>query len=407
MSLPWLGPALLRPGGAPATDPIGVELFAARADTPFGAVGSLLSLGGIWNAEVVPPGYDSAVTAVGRLVISCAALLAFGHLLLRRAGVGSGSGLGPGSGPGTGRESAVPERDARACAGLAMAAAAGFALACVGLTGPGRDLLQALIEFWPGFAALRDGQVFIAPLALAEAVGLGALAVVLARGEGGRALAAAALVAPVALLPGVAWGMGGRLDAVPYPADWARARVLTARDPVPGAVLSLPWAAHRRVTWNGGRTLLDPAPRLLSRRVVWNDGLRVGGPSPSGGAGPAPSGGARGTVPEDPKAREAERLLAAPGPRTAALAAAGYRYVVVARTTALTGEDTIGTRLPGAVRVLSGGQLTVYRIPRPDPFREAAPPTWTPVTCGLITLLLTLWSFGASGPSLVAPRHTR
>ena len=42
-SLPWLVPSLLRTVYA---DPAGVTAFAARADTPFGSLGSLLMLGG-------------------------------------------------------------------------------------------------------------------------------------------------------------------------------------------------------------------------------------------------------------------------------------------------------------------------------------------------------------------------
>ena len=54
LSLPWLIPSLLRQVYA---DPAGVAAFAARADTPFGTVGSLLMLGGMWNAQTVPAGY--------------------------------------------------------------------------------------------------------------------------------------------------------------------------------------------------------------------------------------------------------------------------------------------------------------------------------------------------------------
>ena len=50
---------------------------------------------------------------------------------------------------------------------------AGLVLAALGVTAPGRDLLRSLIAAWPGFAVLRDAQQFVAPLALAEAVGFG------------------------------------------------------------------------------------------------------------------------------------------------------------------------------------------------------------------------------------------
>jgi len=50
-SLPWFIPSLLHPV---YVDPASVAAFAARADTPFGSLGSLLMLGGNWNAQTVP-----------------------------------------------------------------------------------------------------------------------------------------------------------------------------------------------------------------------------------------------------------------------------------------------------------------------------------------------------------------
>ena len=148
-SLPWLIPSLLRPVYA---DPAGVAAFAARADTPFGSAGSVLMLGGMWNARAVPAGYGG-----GWSVLWLAAVLtALAGFVL----------LGP--------------RPAR-WPGLGAAAVVGLAIACLGLTGPGQDLLRAAQVLWPGFAVLRDGQQFAAPLALAEALGVGLAAAWLAR----------------------------------------------------------------------------------------------------------------------------------------------------------------------------------------------------------------------------------
>ena len=49
----------------------------------------------------------------------------------------------------------------------------GSAVASIGASEPGRELLRAAGRVWPGFAVLRDGQQFVAPLALAEAAGFG------------------------------------------------------------------------------------------------------------------------------------------------------------------------------------------------------------------------------------------
>ena len=127
------------------------------------------------------------------------------------------------------------------------------------------------------------------------------------------------LLAPVLLLPGLAWGAAGRLRPVWYPAGWlAAARVIDAA-PGPGDVLLLPWAADRRPAWNGGEAMLDPWPRLLSRPVIWNDGTQVGDVP---------------LAPEDPQARRLDATVSGRGPLTAALRAAGVRFVVVGQRTA-------------------------------------------------------------------------
>ncbi|PZG05544.1 hypothetical protein C1J01_43315, partial [Nonomuraea aridisoli] len=144
-SLPWLVPTALRPEGLRG-DPVGVDAFAARADTPFGTVGSLLSLGGIWNLYAVPPGYETVPGAVARLLITLTGLAFF----LR----------------GT-----VPYKK-----GLSAAAVIGLGVASIGVTEPGRMAFRWAVELWAGFAVFRDAQQFVAPVALASAIGLGLLA---------------------------------------------------------------------------------------------------------------------------------------------------------------------------------------------------------------------------------------
>ena len=139
-SLPWLIPSLQH---AVYVDPGGVAAFAARADTPFGSVGSLLMLGGGWNAQTVPKGYGGAWSALWLAVVIVALA---GYLL-------------------SVRQHRWP--------GLGVAAVAGLLIACIGVTAPGRDLLRSVTGAWPGVAVLRDAQQFVAPLALAEAAGFG------------------------------------------------------------------------------------------------------------------------------------------------------------------------------------------------------------------------------------------
>ncbi len=330
MALPWLVPALLSASGT-RTDPAGVDLFAARADTPFGAFGSLLSLGGIWNAETVPPGHSPFLPALLRLLLCLAALAS---LVLHRSS---------------------PRARAALCSG-----ALGLALACVGITSSGRSLLRALIDLSPAFGALRDGQLYVAPLALATAQGLSHLADrpgdapeprfaprpgrerILREGRGWRG-GWVALV-PVMVLPTLAWGVSGRLESVEYPADWRAAQRLINADPAEGKVLSLPWGAYRRPEWNGGRAVLDPWPRMVGRRVVWNDGLRVGG---------------RALAQEDPLAREADRILRSGNGLADSLTAAGFRYVVISKDSS---EESWRIRLEDAEIALEGPTLLLYLL---------------------------------------------
>ena len=345
-SLPWLIPSVLHTVYA---DPAGVTAFAARADTPFGTVGSLVMLGGTWNATTVPKAYGGHWSAIW-LALVLAAIVGYAVLGLRR----------------------------HRWPGLATGAVAGLVIAAIGVTAPGRALLRDAIGFWPGFAIVRDGQQFTAPLALAEAAGFGlAVAWSMHPGSFGRgrpqaersggkhrrpaladapglALGVFALLAPVLLLPGLAWGAAGRLRPAAYPAAYlAAARTIDASR-TPGAVLLLPWAADRTPAWNHGEVMLDAWPRLVSRPVIWNDGTVVGNLA---------------LAPDDPRARRLDGLIASAGPLTAALRAAGIRFVVVdaappdARDPQNAQDTPAGARLPGCTALYNEPGLVVYQIP--------------------------------------------
>jgi hypothetical protein len=329
LSLPWLIPAF---AVAVHTDARGADVFAARADTPFGRLGSLVVLSGIWNAQTVPRGYGGGSSVVWLLVVAAAL---GGYLLLARA--------------------------RRVAPGLGVAALAGLVIAAIGVTSPGRAVLRDLVTAWAGFAVLRDGQEFVAPLALAEAVGLGALVAWIVAGaqrqasRATAALAAMAVLAPVVLLPGMAWGLAGRLRPVAYPADWLRARQVIDGNPARGSVLLLPWAAYRRYPWNGGEAVYDPWSRLLGREVISNDGLQVGNLT---------------LTQESADSIRLNRIVTASGPLTGALRAAGVLYVVVdagpllGQPGQLPGPGLAArARLPGAQVVMAGRDLVVFRLP--------------------------------------------
>ncbi|MBB6118721.1 hypothetical protein [Nocardiopsis algeriensis] len=378
VSLPWLLPSLV--SGA-ATDPAGVEAFAARADTPLGTAASLLMLGGVWNSHAVPAGYAHPVPLGVRVLMCLAALVAWVWVLRRERPV-----FGP---------------------GLTVAAVLGLVIALAGTVGPGRDLLAALISAWPGFGPLRDGQLYVAPLALVQALGLGAAAHWLTRdasaspGGRGRAEAAVSLGAgaglvllPLAALPGLLWGAAGALAPAEYPQEWLRAQAAVAADERPGAVLVLPWSAYRGVDWSGEPTVvLDPATKLFDRRTLWNDDLVVGA---SDGAEVVVEG-------EDARAREAAEVVG-PDPRTglperldaSALGGLGVRYVVVSAS--VDNQFWLGSEELSVV--VEGPGLTLLEVPDPHIKADKVGVPGLEVTSGLVTVGAILWSIARSGSSL-------
>ncbi|TQS26180.1 hypothetical protein FLW16_27200 [Microbispora sp. KK1-11] len=337
LSLPWLVPALVSVLGADATaDPAGVAAFAPRADGPFGTLGSLLTLGGIWNSHATVPGQDMPALAAVRLALTLVAVAGFVRLgfvrlgFVRLGSVRLGSVRRPAWWP-----------------GLAAAACAGVLIACAGAFAPG--VPRALIGWWAGFGPLRDAQVYVAPLAAAQAVGV-AVAMAALRAAMPAPVAAVAVAVPVLALPTFALGAFGRLGTAEYPEEWRRVQAVVNGDPAPGALLSLPWSAYRAFPWNGGRVVLDPATKMFSRPVVWNDALVVG------------TGGGRRirVAAESPRARRIGALLA--GPATASLTGAlkreGVRFVLAGGVD----ENTFLSRLPGATPVYRGPELLLVRL---------------------------------------------
>lgn len=317
VSLPWVLPALLRPGGT-ASDPAGVDAFAARADGPLGVPGSLFTLGGIWNAAVVPAERGSAVLAVAAVVLVTLALAAGLPPLVRAGG-----------------------------APLVTAGVAALVLPAAGAM-VGGPVVRYLVQQVSGAGLLRDGQKFLAGWVLLVAVCAGYAVRRIAGVRHGHTavVTVAGVVAVLALLPGLALGAGGRLAPVEYPPVWGQVRAALDGDPRPGAVVVLPWGPYRRFDWNAGRVVLDPAQRITARPVVQDDGL------------PLTSGRVAG---EDARAARVAVLLRGDGDLVGPLAAAGYRYVLVHASAP--GADRVVRRLDGAPCVVCDPRLSLHRLP--------------------------------------------
>ena len=256
---PWLVAGFLHAGSARSAA-AGAATFALQAEGPVPAPVAALSLGGIWNGDVVPDsrtgiaGWLTAVLVVGLVVL--------GHRTWRAA---------------------IDVRTGRAVA-WCWVVGTGVAL----LTWAAPDAVGWLGSRVPGGGVVRDGarMLVLAAPAVATAVGAGVAAVV-ARVEPGparRFVGVGLVLLPVLLLADAAWGMGGRLTAVSFPDSYPAMRAAVEAGP-PGDVLVLPLSSFRRPTWNGSRTVLDPVGRYQAAQLREQRRPRRGrGADPGGGS---------------------------------------------------------------------------------------------------------------------------
>jgi hypothetical protein len=293
VNLPWLLPGLL--GSAGPTDPSGVQAFAARSDTPFGVLGSLLTFGGIWKASIVPGERGSWLLVLLALLVTIAGLMAL------VAGI---------------RARGQHASTLRALAALGLA---GFVLAAIPTTRPGLRLSVWLVDHVAGAGILRDSQKWLLLTLLAVCVGF-AMALekggrwLRANGLGPGLLTGVAALLPVVVLPTLAWGISGKLEPVHYPAEWAQVR--TVLDALPDRRTAvLPWATYRSFAWNGDRAALDPAIRFFSGQVITDDALRVSA--------------VRTVAGESPVAALIGEALDQGQPLAPVLTSAGVRYLLV------------------------------------------------------------------------------
>ena len=305
-ALPWLVAAIVS-GSLSSSQAEGVTAFAARAEPGLGTLGSLASLGGIWNSEAVPDSRTTLFAVVAAVVLL--GVVAAGLPVVVRT------------------PTAVP---------LLILAAVAVVVPTLMATEPGLAFVESTVRTLPGLGVVRDAQKWVAAAVPGYTLAAAAAVVTLRRWLPGFVTATVCSLALVATLPDLAWGVGGKVVAVQYPPGWAAAAAVINADPRPVAVL--PADGMRHFPWAGDAPVLDPLPRWVRADVLTTGDLTISGDLVPGEGG---------------RARDVDRLLATGGDRDA-LARAGVGWVVVD-----SGGNTPALALPVAYR---DGDLAVYRV---------------------------------------------
>ena len=246
---PWVVAGLLHLDSA--TSSVAGSVFGVHTEGSLPAPLSALTLGGIWNAEVVPASRTGVVIPLVLLGVLVAAAVIGWPLARRRLG----------------------DRTTHALVALW---GVGYGVAVLSWATPGT--VGGLAGHVPGGGLLRDGGRFLVLCAPLTAVLMAAGAERLAGHWTERAprivVCVAGALLPLALMPDAAWGIGGELRPATYPDDYATART-ALEDPPPGDLLVLPFTSYRAPDWNHGNKVLDPLPRYLQPDYVVNDQLAV------------------------------------------------------------------------------------------------------------------------------------
>lgn len=310
-------------------DRSGAAAFAARAEPWLGTIGSLAGLGGIWNSAAVPASRTTGWAAVATALLVVVVLAGMWRASTRLTG--------------------VHRRVAIALFVLAASVVVAIALAA---TDPGIRLVATLGDTVPGAGLLRDGQKWIALAMPGYAVAAAAVVTTVRRPA---LLAAGVLVAVIAPLPDLGYGVGGQLRPVHYPDDWAK--VVSAIDGAGaidgrGEVVVLPEGMFRHLPYAGEAPVLDPAPRMLPADVLQTGDLPVGGTTVRG---------------EAPRAREAYDAAAAGA--SDELARLGVGWVLIENTADdnTAGDKTVALPAfdPPLTTVVDTPELTLLRVDDP------------------------------------------
>jgi hypothetical protein len=310
---PWLTAAAMGTAlGTPQA--VGLAPFAARAEPGLGTLGSLAGLGGLWNAEAVPGSRTTPFAVVGTVVLLAVVACGVPTLVRRR----------------------VTEP-------LVILAVAAVLLPAAAATRPGMTVLRGAVDVVPALAIVRDAQKWVALAMPGYALAGAAAVLVLGRRVRPALGALACCAALLAVLPDLAWGVGGALRPVHYPPGWAAVAERINTDPRPVAVL--PVGTMRRFGWSGPAPVLDPLPRWVRADVLTTGDLVIAGTTVPGEGG---------------RARNVQRMLES-GADPDALDSAGVSWLVVQRGTHGEMGDA-GRTLQQLTPAYQDADIALYRV---------------------------------------------
>lgn len=313
-AVPWAVPALDRDGTR--SDASGFSAFLPRTDLPFGRVASVLSGGGIWNAEAVPTGRDSMGGGLIVLLLLAVCL----------AGVVRG----------------IQNRATRTHTLMALGAGIlGLVVVLISSVPAVAPILASL----PGGGLFRDGVRQSGPWVILLACGFGHAVDALPHSGNAMAVRWAAALLPVAAIPGMALALFGAISPATYPTSAGLVVSALNREEGPGSAIVLPYAAYRRYGWNGDQASLTPWSRMVNRPVLSSADLIV-----------VTRTGTIEVAGEDPVAAAVGRALTTPKPASK-LSQLGVGWVII--------DDSAARPPQGATRVAGDSTISLWRLAAP------------------------------------------
>lgn len=383
VTLPWLYPSFLQVahnGPASLSDSAGISAFAVRGEGPLGSLGtffSLISLGGIWNADVVP---------ASRSTIFVFFALAFQLVLL---GVGMWR---------------FRRSKTRRLVYLWAGAALFITLLITFFSYPaGTGVAVWVVEHIPGAGLFRDTQKWMALMMPIYAVLMSACAravyeysyrhKVFGRRIDARGATALLCILIILMLPDAPSATGKHLQPIIYSSSWKE--IIEAVDGSNGDMAVLPAGQLRVFERTGNRPVLDPASRLVPVEVLNADDLPVQMTRTVDGKEGRDTVVVHG---ENVHAHQVEQALLQGAP-AGVLASLGVRWVLIENTVAPKVPDTLEFRntLRGLEPVVTAPDLTLYRVPG-IVSRDYSPTRWEwtfAITFHIVWLLLMVVGYTA------------